>query len=335
MKKKILCGLLFLASVFGFGLLSSLPAVATSGTIPINITENWNSYDDQTGRHDNISDGAVSIPHNLLNVDPNFLKSISYSRFQTGSLNIGDSSNLYNTISVKVLIQANGSPGVDPNVVSGRALVWGTLYDSDNVAYSVGNDPTGLNNCVYVASSSQLELTCSITLQNYKTLSKFDIRLSGGSASSSSSLFYAYAGGSPVVLRGISVSYSGSQDPNVALNEQRNALLSQINSAIISADHYDEEVARENAKEAELNRQKGDLGVSANNTGNPFDNLFNATGCQALPTISSWFGRSDVLEVCSPYPSTIGGVIKFVGSALVVGLLIRLYYKRLKGGYNG
>ena len=335
MKKKILCGLLFLAFVFGFGLFSSLPVVASSGTVVINVTENWNSYADQTGFHENISDGAVSIPHNILNVDPNFLKSVSYSRFQTGSLTIGDTQNLYNTVSVKVLIRAQGTQGVDPRVVQGAGLVWGTLYDSDNVAYSVGNDVFGMDNCVYVANSSTIEMTCSVTLDNYKTLKKFDIRFSGGSAASSSTHYYAYAGGEPVVLRGISVSYTGSQDPNVALNQQRNALLAQINSAILNTDHYQEEVDREDAKERQLNQQKSGLGVTAQNTGNPFDGLFNATGCQSLPTVSGWFGRQDTIQICSPYPNSIGGVIKFVGSALVVALLIRLYYKRLKGGYNG
>lgn len=330
MKKKILCGLLFLASVFGFGLFSSLPAVASSGTVPINVTENWNTYSDQTGLHDNIYDGAVNIPYNMLNVDPAWLKEIYYSRWRTGALSIGDSQNLYNTISVKVVI-TTGSNSVSQRVIDGGFMVWGNLTDSDNVSYSVNTEDS---TCAYVANTSRIEITCSFTLDNYKTLKQFDIRF-GVSPASTSTHLYAIARDTTVRLASITVDYTGSQDPNVALNEQRNAILGQINSSLANMDHYQDEIDRENAKEAQLNQQKNGLGVSAQNTGNPFDILFNATGCQSLSTVSSWFGRQDTIQICSPYPSGIGGVIKFVGSALVVALLIRLYYKRLKGGYNG
>lgn len=87
-------------------------------------------------------------------------------------------------------------------------------------------------------------------------------------------------------------------------------------------------------KEDELESSSGDLSINASNTGNPFASLFNASGCQNMPTVGGWFGDSS-LRICSPYPSSIGGVIRFVGSAVVVALLIRLYYKKLKGGVDG
>lgn len=87
-------------------------------------------------------------------------------------------------------------------------------------------------------------------------------------------------------------------------------------------------------KERNLEDQSGDLALSTPVTGNPFASLFGATDCVTLTTISSWFGREDSpMRVCSPYPSQIRPVLNFVTSAIVTGLLIRLYYKKLQGGY--
>lgn len=99
-------------------------------------------------------------------------------------------------------------------------------------------------------------------------------------------------------------------------------------------DDYEDQKQREEDKEDELNESKSGLSISAQNTGNPFASLFTTSSCVNMPTVGGWFGRSD-LRICSPYPQSIQGVIDFVGSAIVVGLLVRLYYKKLKGGVDG
>lgn len=97
---------------------------------------------------------------------------------------------------------------------------------------------------------------------------------------------------------------------------------------------YENEVEREEAKEEELNEQKDDLNLSAQATANPFANLFNFSGCVNMPTVGGWFNNPN-LRVCSPYPSTISGILNFVGSAVICGFLIRIYYKHMQGGFNG
>lgn len=99
-------------------------------------------------------------------------------------------------------------------------------------------------------------------------------------------------------------------------------------------DDYENEVEREEAKEEELNEQKDDLNLSAQATANPFANLFNFSGCVNMPTVGGWFNNPN-LRVCSPYPSTISGILNFVGSAVICGFLIRIYYKHMQGGFNG
>lgn len=86
-------------------------------------------------------------------------------------------------------------------------------------------------------------------------------------------------------------------------------------------------------KQDELEDQAGDLSISAQNPGNPFANLFQTQGCVSMPVFSGWFHRSDVIEVCSPYPSDVRPIIEFVSSVIVVGFLIKIYFKLFKGGY--
>lgn len=118
-----------------------------------------------------------------------------------------------------------------------------------------------------------------------------------------------------------------NHDDLVALN---NTLRSQSQQ---QHDDYVSEVEREEAKEEELNEQKDDLNISAQNPGNPFANLFNVSGCVNLPVFSQWFHQDHVTQVCSPYPEQTRPVIEFVSSVIVIGLLIQIYFKNFKGGY--
>lgn len=97
---------------------------------------------------------------------------------------------------------------------------------------------------------------------------------------------------------------------------------------------YEETIQREEDKQNELEAQADDLSLSTPATANPFASLFTSADCANLPTIAGWLGTTpDKIRVCSPYPSQIRPVIEFLSSAIVVGLLIRLYYSKLQGGY--
>lgn len=98
-------------------------------------------------------------------------------------------------------------------------------------------------------------------------------------------------------------------------------------------DRWESDKEEESQREQDLTDQSDDVSISAQNPGNPFASLFTTQDCQSLPTISSWFNMDSPMQVCSPYPAQIKPVIQFVSSALVIGLLIRLYFKLFKGGY--
>lgn len=100
-------------------------------------------------------------------------------------------------------------------------------------------------------------------------------------------------------------------------------------------DDYENEVQREEDKQDELEDQADDVNISANAIANPFSNLFGSPNCASLPTLASWLHVSaNNIQVCSPYPQQFRPIIEFVSSAIVVGLLIRVYYKQLRGGYD-
>lgn len=98
-------------------------------------------------------------------------------------------------------------------------------------------------------------------------------------------------------------------------------------------ERWEADKAEEAQREEDLSEQSEDVTISAQNPGNPFASLFSTQECQSLPTVSSWFNMDSPIQVCSPYPAQIKPVIQFVSSALVIGLLIRLYFKLFKGGY--
>lgn len=117
---------------------------------------------------------------------------------------------------------------------------------------------------------------------------------------------------------------------NSSINNLRNDVQSQTEQ---QHEDYENEVEREEAKQEELEDQADDLSISAQNPGNPFANLFQTQGCVSMPVFSSWFHRSDVIQVCSPYPADVRPIIEFVSSVIVVGFLIKIYFKLFKGGY--
>lgn len=158
-----------------------------------------------------------------------------------------------------------------------------------------------------------------------------------------------------------SVDYSSSLSAIVsAINSEKNTLggkldtLHSDNSSIISAindmsidiqnstddasdqahEDYEDSKQREEDKQDELEDQSGDVSISASAIANPFASLFGSPNCATLPTLASWLHTdANKIKVCSPYPQQFRPIIEFVSSAIVVGLLIRVYYKQLKGGY--
>ena len=105
------------------------------------------------------------------------------------------------------------------------------------------------------------------------------------------------------------------------------------------------EIEREeqDAKEQELESQADDLSLSAQATSNPFTSLFfsdpynnqYARRCYTTTRIHQLFNASSAWVICTPYPASFRIIFSVVSSLVVVGLLIRLYYKTLKGGLNG
>lgn len=207
---------------------------------------------------------------------------------------------------------------------------------------------------------------CNGTTTEYTSVSQ--VRVYFGNENGS--VVYGYANQNDIIYTGASYHFDTSKDPSFDQLEQIHALAEQIrdgvgqttdainNQTIIlnnsiqsttsavdnltqaTQDAEDGEQSRWEAdkqersdKEDELENQAGDLSISAQNPGNPFENLFNSSGCQSLPTISGWFNMSEPMQVCSPYPDKIRPVLEFVSSAIVIGLLLRVYFKQLKGGY--
>lgn len=99
-------------------------------------------------------------------------------------------------------------------------------------------------------------------------------------------------------------------------------------------DRYEQDKQEQSDKEDELESQADDLNISAETPTNPFEEFFHVDGCAELPTISTWFHTDSVIRVCSPYPDEMTPIISFVTSTIVVGFLLMIYMKYMKGGYN-
>lgn len=131
-----------------------------------------------------------------------------------------------------------------------------------------------------------------------------------------------------------------TNDESEALIRQQNAILNNINNSIqnINSD-YDKEKSDLQDKEDELDIQSGDLSLNADILSNPFSSLFwsnltNYTTCYTTSTIHNLFNASP-MRFCPIIKSGFGNIYPFVANAVVVAILIRLYYKKLKGGRDG
>ena len=118
--------------------------------------------------------------------------------------------------------------------------------------------------------------------------------------------------------------------------EQINAI-SSINQG--EQERWETERQEQNEKEAELNDQSSDLSLSASVTSNPFTDLFlsnpfSVSTCFTTQSIHALFNVS-AWTICSPFRQPLINILTYGNSLLVTALLIRLYYKKLKGGVDG
>lgn len=130
-------------------------------------------------------------------------------------------------------------------------------------------------------------------------------------------------------------------DYTEALDNQRNAILENINNSIQDLNNqYDKEKEDLENKGSDLEDQADGLSLSASITSNPFTSLFydnpfnNGTRCWTTQQLHLYFNSSS-WSICSPFPNTVRIILNYVNSLFVIGLLIRLYYKKLKGGVDG
>ncbi|MBO7736102.1 MAG: hypothetical protein J6S67_26260 [Methanobrevibacter sp.] len=218
-----------------------------------------------------------------------------------------------------------------------------TLAETDNntgVTYTSGYVCTywGYNssNLTYLSFNPSVYFLVPIIVQTSRKLNLTPITFDSGSGSSG--LTQSDRDWLALQIQSIN---SSSHNDSAATYSALQSILSAQNSTLgaIRAqtqqqhDDYENEVQREEDKQDELEEQSGDLSLSAQSTGNPFASLFTTNSCITLTSISSWFNVSPAIQICSPYPENIRPILTFVTSAVVVGLLIRLYYKNLKGGF--
>lgn len=148
----------------------------------------------------------------------------------------------------------------------------------------------------------------------------------------------------PLYFNGLDVGNISLQtSADTSLLEQNNQLLQEINNNISSIDNGEQqrwEQDREDMsnKEDELEDQADNLSLSADIPTNPFTSYFvtsfNSSACVRLSRVGAWF-NNDNLVVCSPYPSSIRPALVLISNIFLFGLICRLYYKKLKGGFDG
>lgn len=226
--KKIKFVCLPLLSLF-LCLFLSHSASAVDGSTTINITENWNTYYD-TQWHYNVSDGAVAVPHNLLNQNATYTKALSWFRFRTSFPNtenyLGDSRNMYNVVTIRFRTTNNA-----PSGASWTNLNLETFDPYLN--YSLSDGSTGSVKCEYNNLGVTLEIDCSIRTREYTQVTSFDFR-SGPTSSSTDILSTLQRGsmGTAVILTRIYVAWTGTADPSIDYLDDINQNITTLNESI-------------------------------------------------------------------------------------------------------
>lgn len=139
-----------------------------------------------------------------------------------------------------------------------------------------------------------------------------------------------------------------TNDSSDAMAQQQIEAINNTSSAIdrqtdSEQERWEVERDEQNEKEDELEDQSGDLSISASVTSNPFTSLFyaspfpsNYTPCFRLNwSTTTLLGLSEPPNICSIYPPSVRAILSSVSSLLILALVIRLYYKKLKGGVDG
>lgn len=164
-----------------------------------------------------------------------------------------------------------------------------------------------------------------------------------------------YGGVSSGDLETLSNNISDSFDNLEATVSSSSVTPAQIQTAVVAAieqsgvtdsidsieqgnqDRYEEEKQERQDKEDELNESVEDLSLSASVVQNPFTSLFwnmSSYRCYTTSYLHGFF-NAQPFTVCPPYPQQYYSIIRVCGTMFIFALLVRVYYKILKGGFNG
>lgn len=138
-----------------------------------------------------------------------------------------------------------------------------------------------------------------------------------------------------------------TNDSSDAMAEQQIEAINNTSSAIdrqtdSEQERWEIEREEQNEKEDELEDQSGDLSLSASTPSNvlfrffrnPFNTSDSSSRCYTTVTIHTWFSASP-FTVCSPMSTSMRQFISFASNFILLALILRLYFKKLKGGVDG
>lgn len=351
---------LLLALPLLVSLFISSSASAVDGSTTINITENWNTYLDSQW-HYNISDGAVTIPHNLLNQNATYTKALSWFRYRTlfpdTENYLGDSRNMYNVVTIRFQNINNSASG-------GQWTNLNLDTFSPYINYTLSDGTSGSSSCNYTPQSTVLNIDCSIRTREYTQVTGFDFR-TGASSSSTDIISTLNRGnqGAAVILTRIGVSWTGTSDPSLDYLDEINAnilalnsLLGDVKSTLNITNNYIQnntqsinnlnqtmEDANDDAQsrweadkqeEAEREQQGKDdsdevLSIFNFNFSNPFApilDMFSSNQCVNIPTIAQWI-HSPTSQYCSwwsqPVRQVATPIFGLGSSMLLFGFIVR------------
>lgn len=250
-KTFLVCSLLFCLWAF-FAVLffpcDNVYAVDGSGTL--HTFNNWNSYFDN-GWHFNYNDGVVSLPYTILNSSNQSNKSLSWSRLDVnwGQADyLGSTNNIYNTINFKFVFRESST---ESWVISEPTF-------SPSLGVRISDGSTKQGSCVSSVNVSDLEITCSVVLENHTVATGINF-VTGPSSSSTDVLINIprTSNTSMKVVVSVSYSFTGASDPNTALLQQQNVLQQETNEHLTEINNTINNIY-DNQKE-EYEEQSSDL----------------------------------------------------------------------------
>lgn len=207
-----------------------------------------------------------------------------------------------------------------------------------------GNTPAGIN-----AKNITLTVYLDVVFSDFVTGSHdfYCSVYSGGTSqpfyqvTSSTNVPHLYIEQSPSQI-------SFTTDYSEALQREQNAILNNINNSLSNIDNslnnqesdYDKEKADLDAKESELESDVDNFSLTApiptNNLFRFFRDPFNDYNqrCFTTATLHTLFNVEPIL-ICSIFTSNVRVFIRVASNFVLLALILRLYFKKMKGGFNG